>query len=342
MAQRLRVFVGAIAMWLAACSGSPTGPSGPGVLRIAGPSTIAPASTVKFNAIYFKDGRDTDVTASTTWSVNTTDAVSMNNDGSATGLSNGEAIITAKYQGLSDVRPILILESNTYKFAGRVMEGALGIGGVSIEVVRGTGTGLRTLSQPLTGNFVLYGIAGAVQFQVTVDGYSSRLIDFVVNSHVTTPALIELTPTAGPPGIFAGRWTFWMSAPPCGFLPPAVLHRSFVADITHTGVRVVVKVSGPGVYAEPAMGQASPGEIGFQFPFWPLGIDGSTPIYGLMETFNPQAFLGITAAVNLNDVNTILPGSYEGTFDGSFDYYPTGHYNVVTQCAGRGRAGLNR
>lgn len=339
---RVRLLTVSTLVVVSACSGSPTGPSGPGVMRIAGPSTIAPSSTTKFSAIYFKNGGESDVTASTTWSVSNSDAVRINSDGVATGLSAGEATITAKFQGLTDVRPVLILEANTFRFLGRITDAGAGIGGATIEVVRGRGTGLRTVSKGFAGDFVLYGVAGSIQLQVTADGYAPRLVDFEVNSHLTVAASIELTPVPGPPGIFNGRWTFWLWAPPCGFLPPPATQRSYVADISHTGVRLVVKLSGDGVQAEAAIGQAGPGGIWFRFPFWPLGIDGNTPIYGLVDTFRPPAFLGINADVSLNDLDATLPGTYEGFFDGSFDYYPTGQFNVVNQCVGRGRAGLLR
>ena len=78
--------------------------------------------------------------------------------------------------------PVLVLERGTFKLSGRIVEtGDRPLEGVSIDVVSGTGAGLRATANSL-GEYALYGVAGPTQLRVSGNGFTPQVRDLVVTA----------------------------------------------------------------------------------------------------------------------------------------------------------------
>ena len=321
----IRTLAATVVVLSAACNGSLLDPMvtpGVPVMRITGPSNVAPGTTAAFTAtLYNGDGSISDVSSSAEWSSSAPDVLRVHPNGGAVGISAGEANVIAKHQQLQQWLPVLILPVGTYKLSGSVTEPqaafAQGIKGATIEVVRGTGLGIRTTTTDYSGRYELYGLAGEVQLKVAADGYKTSLVNLSISK--SGYQRIDLIPQEGPAGSLSGRWTLTVLAPDCEFLPGAARSRQFFADISHTGSpRLAVKLSSSSVsFADELIGQIVGSEIALTLPYWPGDvIDG--PYYALIDSLHPKGFLGFRGTIHATVDGSLANGALEG----AIDYYP--------------------
>jgi hypothetical protein len=332
------------ALFSPACDKGPGAPSPEiPVFRITGPASVAPGATANYTSeLQYRDGRKTDVTASTTWTSVAPEILEIQPSGIALGRSRGETVINAKYEAMGSTFSALVLEDGTLKLTGKVAENTsslVGIFGASVEVVSGTGTGLRATTTDYSGSYVLYGVAGDVRLRASADGYEPNTVDATVTKGSSRN--IAIAPIPGGPGRLDGRWTLTLSAAqPCLGFPDAARTRQFTASISHTGTpRVGALLSSPSLMISmPLVGQIVGDELTLPIPYWPGDVvDG--PEYLLLEKLPPRVFLGIRGTLRL-----IVNGSdATGDLDGGFDYYPNSLVSSTrVPCEGRIPATLRR
>ena len=69
---------------------------------------------------------------------------------------------------------VLVLEPGTFKLGGGVSDSSGGmISGVTVEVLSGTGKGLKATTGH-EGQYGLYGVAGPLQLRTSGDGFTAR------------------------------------------------------------------------------------------------------------------------------------------------------------------------
>ena len=231
---------------------SPTPPPGspPVVVNFYanGPTRIAPGEVAQFTAkALMSDGSLQDYTAQATWRSSDTSVLTIGPNGQATGVVSGEARVSASLAkfAISPSVAVTVIPQGTYRLSGVVLETDLPIAGAAVAVVSGQGTGLSTLTDSY-GNYRLYGVAGAVQVEVSKAGYTPLTKTFTVsgNSVLDFRDVVQ----AGTPQQHAGTYALDLSANTCvpfsTPLPDEYKHRTYTAVITQDGPRLAVTLSG--------------------------------------------------------------------------------------------------
>jgi hypothetical protein len=309
-------------------------------LRITGPQSFGPGTTANYKATWHHgNGVTSDVTSLASWSSDP-DFISMNPGGIAVGHTRGEAAVVARYEDEVDTWPVVILEPGTFKLTGHVVESgsafSQGIAGASIEVVAGTGSGLRTMTTDHTGAFALYGVAGDVSLAVTANSYQKQVLAVTVRPAFTS-VHVQMSPAEGVAGSLTGRWSLTLQSSGCAQLPPEVRVRNYAADVWHTGQqRLVVKLSGPSLTrSEALIGQVIGDDISIQIPYWP-GDVVEFPEYALVEAFGARS-LSIHGLIRARLDGATAAGAFEGVLT-----YVSAPRSVPIPCADPGTVMLRR
>jgi hypothetical protein len=257
----------AVVLWLllAACGKSPATPSSSGqsgsappagatltAVQVTGPARLAPGEMATYLAIAtYSDGSARDVSANATWNPNTPGAVLyFTAPGIAVGVRPGAANVIARVAQTQASLSVVVLEKGTFKLSGRIVEtGDRPLEGLSIDVVSGTGVGLRATANSL-GEYALYGVAGPTQLRVSGNGFTPQVRDLVVTADTIAENFV-LAPREPPaPGI-AGDWTMTLTpSPTCTAAPLDIARgRRYQVQIQQRGTGLSYVLSGPTVTA---------------------------------------------------------------------------------------------
>lgn len=308
----LAVLIGAAS----SCGNSPaepgavTSPPAPTILRISGPSSLALGGTAQFTAVAeFSDGHKEDVTSTAAWRSSAADvlAFSPGSAGRATGTGPGEAVVDARFGTISSGIGLtaLVLEPGTYRLSG-VITGEFGaIEGATVEIASGTGTGRRATTNP-SGQYAVYGVAGAVDVNVSASGFTPLRAAAIVSGNSAADFSLH---SLVPPANLAGAWTMtFKAASACsGQLPESARERSFTVDVTESVSRIRLNFRNGSGYMD--------GQITTTSLIIPMEGD-----YGIFEGIAGIGSLAIqgnvTAALHDDDMR--------GVFSGSFTIYGKG------------------
>ena len=264
--------VAAMAAFLLACGKTPTqpgpvqkpSPSTLTAIRLTGPTALAPGATGQFSAIAERsDGSSEDVTATASWSILWTgpdrdhtgsNVLRIIGAGTVQALAQGEASVRVQipFQGSSPATtptlPVLVLEPGTYRISGTVTSAGLPEP-AAVEIVSGTGIGLRTTSNSLdgVGRYALYGAAGNVELRVSADGFDQQIRRIVVTDNMTSD--FDLGPLVTPTDL-SGSWAVTVSASSScrAMLPEIGWEREFDVSIAQQGTRLSITRTSPTFY----------------------------------------------------------------------------------------------
>ena len=178
-------------------------------IELVGPANIATGESVQLTAsVTRSDASVLDVTGQAQWSVSGTKILEVSATGLAKGIGAGEAFINARYQSRSASKSVLVLPAGTYRLKGRVTDDGVGLDGVTMTVIGGTGEGLVTVTG-FDGSYVLYGVGGHVRLQAKRAGYSNAIRELDVTDHRTFD--VEMTPDR-PRTNLKGTYTLTLTA----------------------------------------------------------------------------------------------------------------------------------
>jgi hypothetical protein len=310
---------------VASCDDNPTRPAPtpnltPGTpavtvlsIRIVAPTSVAPGSSapVVVNATR-SDGTTADVTSLVKWSTSSTRPLEVA-DGMVRGKEPGEVQVWAFYLNRSASTSILVLPEGTFKLAGTVTDGGVGLDGVTVAVIGGTGEGLSAVTD-LSGIYRLYGVAGSVRLRAKKLGYENQTEALEVTTHRTANIAMSF---GGERPRLAGTYEMTVTAAShCSSLTPAARTRSYTADIQQDGARLSVVLTGADFIVTNGFGDRFQGTvIGDRVTFQP-GIDYYYYYYlgeaALVERFPPTALI-INGNVSARQTATGLTGQLSGT-----------------------------
>ena len=253
-------------------SGSCSNPSGPGSfnepisLTITGPARVAPGTTAQYSAsAKMRDGSSVDFTNRVVWRTGTAALLTISNTGLASGKANGETTVTASYSRPTATISVMVVPAGTYRLTGIVRDGNLPVAGAEVRVTSGQGTGSTALTG-FRGDYTLYGVAGEVELTVTRQSYATvthqvavdrddvfDITDFSVVGVPKIAGAYALTITAG-----ADCEPYPVSMP----RPPAnELQRTYTANLTQSGTKVTVTLSGADFAIQNGLGNQFFGDI---------------------------------------------------------------------------------
>jgi hypothetical protein len=343
----------ASAAFVLACRKGPTQPTPPGqpasssptltAIRLNGPTTIGPGANGQFTAIAERsDGSSADVTATATWSIlwsgpdrdhTGPNVLQMIGGGTVQAVAPGEASINvqipfeSRSPATSATLSVLVLEPGTFRIAGTVSSAGQPEP-AAIEIVSGTGRGLRTTSNGPggVGRYALYGAAGTVELRVSADGFAQEIRRIVVTDNTTSD--FDLKPLEGPADV-AGSWAATLSASPScrGSLPEVAWQRQFDLDITQQATRLSITRTSPTFSEICSVGHRPVTEqgriFGQTFSFVVVGdtygSDYSFPC--LFDRLSSTEWLGISGLVQGTVTGSTIGGTMDTTQGGAFDLY---------------------
>lgn len=329
---------------LATCGGSPPQPSPPSPppplvpprpavngLRIEGPASVAPGATASYRSIAtFIDGTTADVTSESTWTSTNVSVLTIQSPGNVRGANRGEAALQARFGEGGQSRYwhvyVLVLEDGTFRLTGRVQESGTGLPGAQVEVVSGTGTGLRATTGA-SGSYALYGLAGEVRVDVTLEGFDRASQTIRVSENMS--ADITMRPTITPTDL-NGAWTMSLTASAgcVPAFPEDVRARNYTAVISQTGTALKLDIQSAavsnnqidGIVVDRTLTLFLPTDD-FYYPFYGIRY------YSLVEELNFMRLLAIAGtARGRRDGDSVT-----GTLSGEFAIYGSGNNNSVRQ-----------
>ena len=161
-------------------SSSPTGPGGfhplhntTSSLTISGPARVAPGTSAQYTATgRMADTTSQDISTKVLWRTSSGSVLTISSAGLATTKANGETIVTASSGAVSASLSVMVLPPGTYRLAGAVRDADQTVPGASVTVTSGQGGGASAVTNSL-GTYVLYGVAGEVDFTVTRVAYTT-------------------------------------------------------------------------------------------------------------------------------------------------------------------------
>ena len=231
------------------CDKSPTSPGGNGnatQIAISGPDTIAPGGQVQFTVTATQNGARQGA-VNPTWRSSNPAIASIDASGRATGNANGEATITASFNGASSSKGIVVLPQGTFRVRGRVFDESTNqnLRSADVRVRAASGVDLRTTTSP-SGDFVLYGVPAEAELEVTSAGYSLYKEVLQLREHTTLQIRLKRD-TSLPP--VAGNYTLAVTAATCASntgrptLRSDLRSRTYGAAITQIGNNTTVVLS---------------------------------------------------------------------------------------------------
>ena len=218
-------------------------------LELSGPATVAPGASAQYTArVRLRDGTRQDVTAHVSWRSANPAVLGMSEGGLATGAGNGEVVVTAVYNAINASTSVIVVPVGTYRLTGTITEGGsnASVGGALVEAIRNGDTVVGTTTDG-SGAYRLYGVPGNAQLRITRDGYLPSTTQLSLTGHVTRNVSLIRTGSALD---LTGRYTLTVNANgTCQSfgapgLPADMTRRTYTADITQSGLDVLVTLSG--------------------------------------------------------------------------------------------------
>lgn len=179
-------------------------------IRLSGPTTLAPGATGQFTAIAERsDGSSEDVTATASWHIGWSgpdhnhtgpNVLRLVGPGTVQGVALGEASVNVQIPSQSYSPPtspivhehvqlsVLVLEPGTFRISGTVTSAGVPES-AAIEIVTGTGSGLRTTTSNnfgMVGQYALYGAAGNVELRASASGFDQQIRRLVVTDNTSS------------------------------------------------------------------------------------------------------------------------------------------------------------
>jgi Bacterial Ig-like domain (group 2) len=302
-------------------------------ITITGPARVAPGATEQYTATAdFSDGTTSDVTSRANWSVFPTTVLQSLGGGRFRAVTAGEANLNAFLSPRGAGFRVLVLPPDTFKLSGTIRDTSGGLENILVEVISGTGTGLKT-SSASGGAYALYGVAGSVQLRVSAPGYSLQEATVAVNADAARDFTLT---TSGQTSDVSGAWTlvFKTSSACSATWPQVAREREIPTTITQQGTRLTFAFGGSTVRQGFSFGSNS-GRIASNAFQLILYFDDYYVTYGILDRPTPTDWVGIYGTA---EGTVTSPTSISGSFAGTFDYYataatatfPTG---VVRSCA---------
>jgi len=222
---------------------SPTQPApvtaGLARVELIAPGSIAPADSVQLTANAVKsDNSVEDVTGQAQWFSSNRRVVEVSASGTAKGVAPGETIISVSYQSRGASAHTFVLPTGTYRLAGRVSEGNLGLSGVTITVIGGVGEGLSTVTDG-TGAYTLLGVRDRVRLQAKLGGYFNRIEEVDVTDHRTFN--FEMVPERLRTDV-RGNYRLTIAGAACSDSLPQT--RTYDATVSQDGSQLTVALTG--------------------------------------------------------------------------------------------------
>jgi len=284
-------------------------------IRIVAPASVAPGAEAPLviNAIR-SDGTTTDVTNLTTLSSSNSRVLEAAG-GLVRGHDRGEAQIFARYQNRFASATMLVLPEGTFKVAGTVTDGGIGIEGATVAVIGGTGEGLSALTD-LAGIYRLYGVAGAVRLHAKKAGYENQIEALDVTTHRTADITMSF---AGERPRLAGTYEMTVNAASrCTVLPQPVRSRTYTARVEQDGARLSVALSDADFIVTNGFGDRFQGSVVGDRVTFQAGSDYYYYYHSYMgqaavvERFPPTALV-INGIITARETATGLAGQMAGT-----------------------------
>lgn len=284
-------------------------------IRIVAPASVAPGASVPLvvNATR-SDGTTADVTSQVTWFSSNSRVVEVAN-GVVRGQDRGEASIQARYQGRFASALMLVLPEGTFKLSGAVTDTGIGVDGVTVAVISGTGEGLSAITD-LPGSYRLYGVAGSVRLHAKKAGYENRIEALDVTTHRT--ADIDMS-FAGDRPRLAGTYELTVTAASrCTNLPQPARSRTYIASVEQEGARLSVTLSGADFIVTNGFGDRFQGSVvgdrvvfqaGSDYYYYYNNYLGQSAV---IERFATTA-LALNGIVTARETATGLAGQLSGT-----------------------------
>lgn len=338
-----------LAICVHGCGKTPAGPTTtnappspvPIAIRLSGPTTLAPGTTGRFTAVAERsDGSAEDVTATASWSIlwsgpdrnrTGTNVLRVVGGGEVAAVAPGEASVNVQIplQSRSPITAstinVLVLEPGTFRISGAVTSAAVPEA-ASIEILSGTGTGLRTIASTFgrAGAYALYGAAGDVQLRTSAEGFEPQTRRLVVTDNLTSD--FDLKPLSAPTDV-SGSWRLTMSASnSCrAALPEAAWQREFDATISQEGTHFRITLASPTLY-DITRSSFEGRVFGQTISFIVVGDtcygDWSDP--DLFDALSPTEWLGITGSVQGTAAGSEIRATLDSTMCGAFDVWQSG------------------
>lgn len=287
-------------------------------IAITGPARIAPGATEQFTATAdFSDGTTSDVTSRANWSAFPTTILQSLGSGRFRGVAAGEASMFVSLSPRGSSLQILVLPPDTFKLSGTIRDTSGTLENILVEVVSGTGTGLKTKTDS-GGRYALYGVAGSIQLRASGPGYDTQEAAVAVSTNATRD--FSLT-TSGQSSNVAGNWTLALkTSSACSATWPQVAReREIPTTISQQGTRLTFAFGGSTVRQGFSFGTNS-GRVASNAFQLILYYDDYYGTYGLLDRPTPTDWVGIygTAEGTVTSSTSITGG-----FAGTFDYYAT-------------------
>jgi len=286
-------------------------------IEIVGPSEIAAGESVQLTANAIKtDGSVENVTTQTGWSTNSSAILQVNISGLATGKTNGETFVNARFGQRFASRRILVLPSGTFRLSGTVKESGFGIDGASVTVISGIGEGL-TVQSGFGGFYALYGVKGVVRIHTKKDGYQNTLQQLDVTAHGTQDVeMVALRERADLKGVYT---LTILAGAQCSSLPADARRREYVANVAQDGARLTVTLGNADFIVTNGRGRGFTGfvevsnEIRFSVgdAFYYYYYYGG-PFFDIVERIGD-----LTVLIAGTARTTATPGRIAGTLSGS-------------------------
>jgi hypothetical protein len=312
-------------------------------IRLSGPTALAPGATAQFTAIAERsDGSSENVTATASWNIwwsgpdrdhSGPNALRFISPGIVQGVAPGEASVNVQIPfqsnspATSPTLSVLVLEPGTFRISGTVTSAGIPES-AAIEIVSGTGSGLRTTSDNYNfrGQYALYGAAGTVELRASANGFDQQIRRIVVTGNTTSD--FDLNPLVSPTDI-SGSWVVTLSASPsCRANTPEVAwQREFDVSISQQGTRLSLTRTSPTFYESCTIGHSPGTEEGRIFGQTlsslisgdTYGSDYSYPC--LFDRLSPTEWLGISGFVQGTVAGSVIRGTLDTTQGGAFDLY---------------------
>jgi hypothetical protein len=281
-------------------------------VSIVGPAEVAPGSITQFTATgAFSDGSSGDVTAEVTW-ISVDSAMRHVGSGRFEALRVGDSRVGGNFSGRSISKAVIVVPAGTFKLSGFIRDNTGAVSDADVEVVSGTGTGLRAKSA-FNGAYALYGVEGQVQVRVSMPGYLTQELSVTVSSHTARDVSIV---TDGETAIISGEWTLTVSTSgACSETWPADVRRREVgARITQQGTRLTINFLNVTNFVYETTGRIAGAAFSMTLYYDDYYLD-----WGLMQRVSPTDWVGVNGEFR----GTVNGPSIQGTLTGIFHYYLT-------------------
>lgn len=308
----------------------PPAPATPTVkaLTINGRTRIAPGETESYEAIAtMSDGTTQVYTTKVQWQTSNPRLLSIvTGTGVATATLAGDVFVSASYFGVRGTSNVLIVPTGTYRLTGKVLESDLPVVSAKVSITAGQGTGMSNFTD-LNGDYRFYGVAGAIQIQVTKPGYATVSRSIEVGRDETLD-ISNFSQTAAPPSL-AGNYTLTITvaadcqpSPPNAQFPGDARTRTYAAALTQDGPHLHVVLSGAEFLIQNGRGNAFDGRVepsGVTFSLTSLGAYSYYYFYytlgvpDLAEKISASDYLAILGKA----VTTLSPSGLTGPLSGA-------------------------